>query len=152
VSAVRGVGAAGVALGAALAALGVSVYLTIEHYDRSITLACPENSTINCAKVTTSKWSEVAGVPVAVAGLAYFAVMTAVLVLALRTPMWSRVAVAGAAVGVLGALYLVGVELFAVDAICLWCTAVHVLTLVLFAAVLWRHTGALDGAWTRSQE
>jgi uncharacterized membrane protein len=141
VTGIRGLGSAAVALGAALAALGVSSYLTIEHYDRSLTLACPENSTINCAKVTTSSWSVVAGVPVAVAGLAYFVVMTVLLVLALRSVFWSSVAVAGAAVGVLGALYLVGVELFAVDAICLWCTAVHVLTLVLFTAVLWRHTG-----------
>lgn len=141
---VRGLGSAAVALGAAVAALGVSTYLTIEHYDQSITLACPENSTINCAKVTTSSWSVAAGVPVAVAGLAFFLVMTAVLVLALRSVRWSAIAVAGAAVGVLGALYLVGVELFAVDAICLWCTAVHVLTLVMFAAVLWRHTGLRD--------
>lgn len=140
-NAIRGSGSAVVALGAALAALGVSIYLTIEHYDQGITLACPENSTINCAKVTTSKWSVVAGEPVAVGGLAYFAVMTIVLVLSLRSVFWSAAAVLGAGAGVVGALYLVGVELFAVDAICLWCTAVHVLTLIVFAAVLWRHTG-----------
>lgn len=33
-------------------------------------------------------------------------------------------------------LYLVYVELFRVDAICLWCTAVHVLTFLLFVVTL----------------
>ena len=37
----------------------------------------------------------------------------------------------------LSALYLVWIELFRVDAICLWCTAVHVCTLALLATVLW---------------
>ena len=46
----------------------------------------------------------------------------------------------GGAVGVATALYLVYVELFEVDAICLWCTAVHVVTLVLFGLLLWDHT------------
>lgn len=129
-----------VALGASIVALGVSTYLTVEHYDHSTTLACPESATINCLKVTTSSWSVVAGVPVAVAGLAYFVVMTGLLVAALRTTAVDLALLVGSAVGVVTALYLVGVELFAVDAICLWCTSVHVLTLIVFGAVLWRRT------------
>jgi uncharacterized membrane protein len=39
-------------------------------------------------------------------------------------------------VGALTVLYLVWVELFRVNAICLWCTAVHVVTLSLFAVVV----------------
>jgi uncharacterized membrane protein len=45
-------------------------------------------------------------------------------------------------VGVLTALYLLWVELFRVDAICLWCTAVHLCTLVLLGAVLWTTSDA----------
>jgi uncharacterized membrane protein len=33
-------------------------------------------------------------------------------------------------------LYLVWAELFRIDAICLWCTVVHVVTLALFAVVV----------------
>jgi uncharacterized membrane protein len=51
------------------------------------------------------------------------------------------VRVVGAAVGVATALYLVWVELFQVEAICLWCTVVHVASLGLLVAVLWRVTG-----------
>ncbi len=122
----------------ALIGLAVSAYLTVEHFSSSATLACPESTTINCQKVTTSQWSHVFGVPVAVLGLAYFVVMVA-----LCTPYaWRRrsldvVRVVGAVVGVLVALYLVWVELFRVDAICLWCTAVHLCTLLLLGAVLW---------------
>jgi uncharacterized membrane protein len=125
------------ALVAAGAALCVSIYLTIEHYNRSVLLACPENSAINCAKVTTSRWSHIAGVPVAVIGLGYFVVMTALLAVptARRQVQLLRVALAGC--GVLMVLYLVYVELFEVNAICLYCTAVHVLTVVMFGATLW---------------
>lgn len=127
----------------AVIGLVLSVYLTVEHYTGSSTLACPEGATINCAKVTSSSWSELAGAPVAVLGLGYFAVMTALL-----TPWgWRRraldpVRVAGAAAGVAMVLYLIWVELFRVDAICLWCTAVHACSVVLLGTVLWRTVGA----------
>jgi uncharacterized membrane protein len=126
-------------LGFALAGLAVSIYLTIEHYSGSTALACPENATINCAKVTTSTWSRLAGMPVAVLGLVYFVAMT----LLVFPPAWRHrsldpLRVAGAAAGMVMVIYLIWAELFRVDAICLWCTAVHVCTFGLFVAVLWR--------------
>jgi uncharacterized membrane protein len=122
-----------------LVGLLVAAYLTVEHFTSSTTLACPETSTVNCAKVTTSSYAAVAGVPVAVWGLAYFAVVVALcLPQAWRatSPWVGRVRVAAVAVGALTVLYLVWVELFRVNAICLWCTAVHVVTLSLFAVVV----------------
>ena len=41
-----------------------------------------------------------------------------------------------AVAGILMVLYLVYTELFTLDAICLWCTAVHVITFLLFAVTL----------------
>jgi uncharacterized membrane protein len=115
----------------------VSAYLTVEHYRGATSLACPESGAINCVKVTTSRWAEVAGVPVAVLGLAYFVAMT-VLVLPpfWRRPELGRARLAGGATGALAVVYLVYIELFQVDALCLWCTAVHTCVLVLFALVL----------------
>ena len=120
-----------------LLGLAVSVYLTIEHFTAASTFACPESATINCQKVTTSHWSHIGPVPVAVLGLVFFAAMS----LLCAPPAWrirrlDFLRVAGAAVGVLTALGLVWIELFRIDAICLWCTAVHVLSLVLLATVL----------------
>ncbi len=125
---------------ASVAGLGVAGYLTYEHYTSSSTLACSDNGVVNCLKVTTSSYSAVAGVPVAVLGLVFFAVM---LVLQLP-PMWRhpepaiRIGrLAWAVVGLGTVLYLLYAELFAIDAICLWCTSVHVLTLVLFGTTVY---------------
>jgi uncharacterized membrane protein len=128
---------------ASVAGLGVAGYLTYEHFTSSSTLACSDNGVVNCLKVTTSSYSAVAGVPVAVLGLVFFAVM---LVLQLP-PMWRRPEpavrigrLAWAVVGLGTVLYLLYAELFSIDAICLWCTAVHVLTLVLFGTTVYATT------------
>jgi uncharacterized membrane protein len=127
----------------ALIGLAISVYLTIEHYTASTALACPESATINCQKVTTSQWSHVGPVPVTVLGLAFFVAMA----LLCSPPAWrirslDALRTGAAMVGVLTALYLLWIELFRVDAICLWCTAVHLCTLVLLGAVLWTTSDA----------
>lgn len=125
----------------ALAGLGVSIYLTIEHYTTSLTLACPESGTINCAKVTKSEWADIAGIPVAVLGLVYFVAMTALMLpSAWRVAALHRVRIAAASTGVAMVIYLIWVELFRVNAICLWCTVVHICTITLFALVLWHAT------------
>lgn len=125
----------------ALIGLGLSIYLTVEHFSSKPSFACPESSTINCLKVTTSHWSHVGPVPVAVLGLVFFTAMT----MLCTPPAWRMrfldpIRVAAAAVGVAVALILVWIELFRVDAICLYCTAVHVCSLVLLGAVLWTTT------------
>ena len=129
------------AVGTAVSVAGICVagYLTYEHFTSSSTLACSDNSVVNCLKVTTSSYSEVAGVPVAVLGLVFFAVM-----LVLQLPrMWQRpepivrwARLGWSVVGVGTVLYLLYAELFEIDAICLWCTAVHALTLVLFGTTV----------------
>lgn len=92
--------------------------------------------------MTTSKWSEIGSVPLALLGAIYFTAMAGLcLPGAWRRPALDRVRVIGAAGGVATALYLVWVELFRVEAICLWCTVVHVVSLALLVAVLWRVTG-----------
>ena len=131
-----------VALLLAVAGVLVSAYLTYEHFTGSTTLACSENSVVDCSAVTKSFYNQLPpgpgwGVPVAVLGLAFFVLVT-VLVL---PPMWGRsrgldrlrlVVVGG---GVLMVLWLIYAELFRIDRICLWCTAVHVITVVLFGVV-----------------
>jgi uncharacterized membrane protein len=42
--------------------------------------------------------------------------------------------------------YLVYVELFRVDAICLWCTGVHLTTIVLFGVILAARATLASGA------
>ncbi len=117
--------------------LGVAGYLTYEHYTGSTSLSCPAGGSkfINCLGVTTSIYSKIHGVPVAVLGLVFFAVM-AVLQSppAWRSGFWGiRIGrVLWALVGVATALNLIYDELFRLDEICLWCTSVHVISLLLF--------------------
>jgi uncharacterized membrane protein len=126
------------ALSVCIAGLLVSAYLTYEHFTASSTLACPNTGTINCAKVTTSEYSRLAGIPIAVLGLLFFAGMTLLCTPPLwrqRTPWPGRARLAAATMGLLFVFYLVWAELFRINAICLWCTVVHALTLALFAVL-----------------
>jgi uncharacterized membrane protein len=122
-----------------LAGLGVSVYLTIAHYNTAVTLACPATSTINCEKVTTSPESIVFGIPVAVLGLAFYvflAVVNSPWAWRITWPplRWARVG--SVVAGILFVLYLIYAELFSIRAICLWCTSVHVITFALFVLIV----------------
>lgn len=137
--------------------LGVSAYLTYEHYTGSKSLACPAGKSggaINCLAVTTSTWSMEHGIPVAVLGLVYFVVM-----LGLQSPWawrWTRREVLGArlvwcAVGIAMAVKLVYDELFKIHAICEWCTSVHVITLILFIATVFGTLSVTSPAYEESE-
>jgi len=122
----------------AVAGLAVSAYLTVEHYSSSTTLACPETGVVNCVKVTTSSYSTLAGMPVALLGLLFFAAMTLLCTPAAwraPNPWVGRARLGGSVAGVVMVACLVWAELFRIDAICLWCTVVHALTVALFAVL-----------------
>ena len=126
-------------LALSLAAVAISSYLTVAHYTDPTALACPDTGIVNCALVTTSSWSVVLGVPLAVVGLVWAVVMTGLTVpWAWRsTAPWvdaARMLASGA--GAAMVLYLVYVELFRIGAVCLWCTAMHVVAVCLFGVIL----------------
>ena len=127
-----------------LGGLGDSVYLTIAHFTSTSILACPDKGTINCALVTTSPESILFGVfPVAVLGLAFYVFMVAV-----NTPWawraqlpairWARLG--SVIVGIVFVLYLVYTEVITLGNICLFCTYVHVITLLLFGLIVFSAT------------
>lgn len=121
-----------------LAGLAVSGYLTYAHYTSATVLACSDKGLVNCAKVTTSQYSRVLGIPVADAGVVYFIAMAGLcLPKAWRSssPVLRYARLAGAVTGVGMVLWLVYAELFRLSSICLYCTAVHALTVFLFITV-----------------
>ena len=125
--------------GLSLLAVGLTTYLTVTHYADPTALACPDTGIVNCTAVTTSSWSVIVGVPVALIGLLWATAMATI-----NSPWAWRSSVAWidparlalSAAGAAMVLYLVYVELFRVDAICLWCTGVHVTTVALFGVIL----------------
>lgn len=101
---------------ACLAVLGlaISIYLTWVHY-ADIEPVCTGIS--DCEKVQTSDYAELAGIPVAVLGIAGYASILA----SLWMPVEVTVLLAYVAAGFSG--YLTWAELFKIDAICQWCVA-----------------------------
>lgn len=122
-----------------VAGIGVAAYLTYAHFTGASALVCPDTGLINCAKVTTSSYSDIVGLPVAVLGLGFFAAM-----FPLQLPWAWRSRSAFLRMGRMGAtvvgvglvVWLIYVELFRLDAICLYCTAVHAITVLLFIATV----------------
>lgn len=125
-----------------LLGLADAAYLTYQHFSQSTNFAgCSENGGINCEAVTTSAWSHLGPFPVSVLGLAFFVFMVAVnSPWGWRAPWpavhWARLA--SVVVGIVFVLYLIWAELFRINAICLYCTGVHVLTFILFGLVIGR--------------
>ena len=123
-----------------LGGLADSIYLTIAHYTSTSILACSDKGTINCALVTTSPESIVFGVfPVAVLGLAFYVFMVAVnthWAWRSRLPAirWARLG--SVIIGIGFVLYLVYTEVITLDHICLYCTYIHVITLLLFGLIV----------------
>jgi uncharacterized membrane protein len=124
----------------ALAGLGASIYLTIAHYTSPALLICSEKGLIDCAAVTTSPESVVFGIfPVAVLGLAFYVLMAAITspwAWRASWPVIRWVRLGSVAVGMVFVLYLVYTELITLNAICLWCTSVHVITFLLFGLIV----------------
>jgi uncharacterized membrane protein len=112
----------------ALTGVGVAGYLTYVHY-AGIEPLCAAGSG-GCHKVQTSDYAELAGIPVAVLGLAGYLGILATL--ALRPLDASRLA--GMLIAICGfgfSAYLTYREIFTIDAICQWCVASAVLMTVL---------------------
>jgi uncharacterized membrane protein len=95
-------------------------------------------------KVTTSSQSVVFGIfPVAVLGLAFFvfmAVANSPVAWRLNIPALNWLRLGSLVVGIGFVLYLVYVELIQVQAICLYCTSVHIITFLLFVLVVFDAT------------
>jgi uncharacterized membrane protein len=116
-----------------------AAYLAYEHGTGSNSLACPDTGHINCARVTTSTYSELQGMPVAYLGLGFFVLLVVVMSpwawdSASPVVRWGRVVLVVG--GLVFAIYLVWAELYRLDAICLYCTGVHAVVFLLFVITL----------------
>jgi uncharacterized membrane protein len=135
-------------LALAIAGLGLSAYETYAHFNGSHLAGCPTggNGTFNCTAVITSSQSMVFGVfPVAVLGLAFYVVVTA-----LMTPWAWRIQrrevgllrLVSMVAGMGFVMYLIYAEVVQIQDICEYCTGVHVITFLLFcitvfSAAIW---------------
>ena len=102
----------------ALAGAAVAGYLTAVNYGNT-SLVCVRGG--GCETVQSSSYSELAGIPVALLGLVAYAT---VLLLLVWDSAGARLAAATIAlVGLVFSVYLLVLQLFVIDAICVWCVA-----------------------------
>jgi uncharacterized membrane protein len=124
----------------ALALIGVFValYLTLYKIGAIGALACNIG---HCETVNTSRWSRLAGFPVAMWGLAFYVVLFVVATLGVLPRLAGARWVSNALVllsgwGVLFSGWLTYLELFVIHAICIWCVTSAVLVTLAFIASL----------------
>jgi uncharacterized membrane protein len=114
--------------------LGVASYLTYVHYS-GIKPVCAAGG--SCAKVQTSIYSDLAGVPVALIGLiGYVVIIASLLAPENETTRFATVAFTGVGFGF--SAYLTYRELFSIHAICEWCVSSAVIMTVLVCLAIWR--------------
>ena len=102
---------------AAFALLGAAIaaYLTYVHYAHT----SPICTTGGCEKVQNSKYSELAGMPVALLGLLAYAAIIGTTMLRGVTAAFAGVLVALSGVAFSG--YLLWAQIVPIDALCQWC-------------------------------
>jgi uncharacterized membrane protein len=131
------------AAGLALAGLGISLYLTWTKLSGGSPVCGP---LVGCETVQSSEYSEIFGIPVALLGAGFSAVL-----LLLALAWWRagdrRAILAAYGLGLFGILfvgYLTYLELFVIEAICAWCVtyAVTIVAGWVLAAVAMRFSGA----------
>ena len=128
----------------------IALYLTLYKIGVVGDLSCSIGS---CETVNTSRWATFLGLPVAAWGLAAYAALFALSVAGTteryagsRGLSWLLVAIAGWSV--LFSAWLTYLELFVIEAICIWCvTSALVLVAILVASVVdLRSAGGARGA------
>ena len=137
-----------VSFGLAILGLADSAYETYAHYTGSQLAGCPTggHGTFDCAAVITSSQSMVFGVfPVAVLGLAFYVVVTAVVspwAWRMQRREVGLLRLAAMVTGMGFVMYLIYAEVVQIQQICEYCTGVHIITFLLFcitvfSAAIW---------------
>ncbi|MEI2691265.1 MAG: vitamin K epoxide reductase family protein [Anaerolineae bacterium] len=123
--------------GLAVLGLGVSAYLAYVEISHTAAVCGPVGE---CNVVQTSRYAQIAGVPVAVLGLInYLGVLALWAVQRSGVGRWAwpaSLALLGLALaGVLFSIYLTLLELFVIHAVCMWCLASALIVTVIMLVV-----------------
>ncbi len=142
-------------LGAVLAGLmglGISLYLGVEHAQTG-DMACTVDATFDCGSVVRSKYSELAGIPVAFLGSGFYAAAVAGGLMALLKPgeyeRGGKLLTWGGVISVIFSAYLAWASM-QLGKWCLFCISMYgVNALLLASGILWSR-GATPGDADRS--
>lgn len=137
-----------------LVGIGISIYLTIVHYDKNTKLVCTTGGVVNCQQVTSSAYSVVpfTTIPITIPGMLWFIALGVAAFLGLRAvwreerePQWLRGGMLIWTIGgMLFVIYLLYAEIVKVQRLCEWCTVVHLLTFASLIIALTRWQRRFD--------
>ncbi len=103
-----------------------SIYLTYAHYVPNA-LICSSTGFINCALVTTSKYSVVFGIPLAIYGLIWFIAQ----LMLFFVPKNNDIKIAWNSIGLFAVSYSV-ISMYLLGKICKYCTMLDILIVLIF--------------------
>jgi uncharacterized membrane protein len=115
--------------------LVISAYLTWVHYSGDLALCIGVGG---CEIVQGSRFAVAGGVPVALIGLGGFALIFALALVRLReaAPVWADTTIFALSVAAtVYVAYLTYIELFVLGAVCPWCVAVAVCSVIVLVVV-----------------
>ena len=101
-----------------------TAYLTYAHYTGT-PVACPDSGVINCAKVLSSPYSAIFGIPLGFIGFIFFVIE----LFAIDRTSYENLVFLNI-IGLATVIYLLFVE-YTLRTICLFCTVVHILVVLL---------------------
>ena len=120
--------------------LAVSIYSTWEHYElvsgSKSSSFCDVSAEVSCSAVNSSPYSEVMGIPTAAFGALWFAAAI-VLLYQIRNGargFWKNspfYLFAWCIAGLLTVIWLVYAEFFLIGALCILCTIVHIIVIIM---------------------
>ncbi len=104
----------------ALIGFADATYLTVEHYIGGIP---PCTAGFDCEKVTTSEYSKIAGIPVALLGSLYYFVILVISLVYFDTKktLFALSLCAFAPLGLLSAIWFTSLQMFVIKAFCPYC-------------------------------
>lgn len=104
--------------------IAVALYLTIEHFIPGV-LACSNSGLIDCQKVLTSRFSTILGIPIALMGLVWAALMF----LAVYKGIQKTAIYILAGIGILAVLYSISAQ-YAIGNICEYCLSLDTIIIL----------------------
>ncbi len=118
-------------IGMAILGFFDAAWLTVAHY---LKVPIPCGIVQGCDIVTTSAYSEIVGVPVALLGALYYLAIIVLTIIALekQRPALLRLISYFTWSGLIASAYFVFIQLFILKAICLWCIGSAVTSTALF--------------------
>ncbi|MDE1850617.1 MAG: vitamin K epoxide reductase family protein [Candidatus Micrarchaeota archaeon] len=117
-------------IGLSVLGILISIYLTVAHYIAALPVVCPTVGVIDCGTVLSSSYSVIFGIPSSSLGIAFFVVFMALLLYKKH-----ELALYWSTIGFVMLFYFWYAE-YTLGKICLYCTALHIIVIVLLASML----------------